>query len=180
VTLREAAQRLNVDLTIVRRMIPEKKLPASQVVACAPWQIPVEALESETKLIEPGSVQGTNFIEKAFENSKAAPKPPSYQSFVDQSLALYKEPSQLQCATESNAAEAIVAAATDTSGQLRYLVGSDAVMLAHMRWEPPKSNIEPEHVRSRGRIPTDALQVDPVNGRRRWPRSNVFGKSEGK
>jgi hypothetical protein len=114
VTLREAAQRLNVDLTIVRRMIPEKKLPASQVVACAPWQIPVEALESETKLIEPGLVQGTNFIEKAFENSKAAPKPPSYQSFVDQSLALYKEPSQLQCATES--------------GQLRYLVGSDAVM----------------------------------------------------
>jgi excisionase family DNA binding protein len=48
VTLREAAQRLNVGLTIVRRMIAEKKLPASQVVACAPWQIPVEALESET------------------------------------------------------------------------------------------------------------------------------------
>jgi excisionase family DNA binding protein len=47
VTLREAAQRLNVSLTIVRRMIAEKKLPASQVVACAPWQIPVEALESE-------------------------------------------------------------------------------------------------------------------------------------
>jgi DNA invertase Pin-like site-specific DNA recombinase len=48
VTLREAAQRLDVGLTIVRRMIAEKKLPASQVVACAPWQIPVEALESET------------------------------------------------------------------------------------------------------------------------------------
>ncbi len=47
VTLREAAQRLNVGLTIVRRMIAEKKLPASQVVACAPWQIPAEALNSD-------------------------------------------------------------------------------------------------------------------------------------
>jgi excisionase family DNA binding protein len=46
-TLREAAQRLNVGLTIVRRMIAEKMLPASQVVACAPWQIPAEALDSE-------------------------------------------------------------------------------------------------------------------------------------
>jgi excisionase family DNA binding protein len=47
VTLREAAQRLNIGLTLVRRMIAENKLPASQVVACAPWQIPLEALESE-------------------------------------------------------------------------------------------------------------------------------------
>ena len=47
VTLREAAQRLNVGLTIVRRMIEEKMLPATQVVACAPWQIPAEALDSE-------------------------------------------------------------------------------------------------------------------------------------
>jgi excisionase family DNA binding protein len=47
VTLREAAQRLGIGHTIVRRMIAEKKLPASQVITCAPWQIPVEALESE-------------------------------------------------------------------------------------------------------------------------------------
>jgi excisionase family DNA binding protein len=52
VTLREAAQRLSVSLTIVRRMIAEKKLPASQVVACAPWQISAEALDSETVRIE--------------------------------------------------------------------------------------------------------------------------------
>jgi NAD(P)-dependent dehydrogenase (short-subunit alcohol dehydrogenase family) len=87
------------------------------------------------KLIEPGLVQGTNFIQKAFENSKAARVPPSYQSFVDQAQAMYKKPSPLQRATESNVAEAIVAAAIDTSDQLRHLVGSDAEMLAHMRWE---------------------------------------------
>jgi excisionase family DNA binding protein len=48
VTLREAAQRLGLSLTIVRRMIAENKLPASQVITCAPWQIPAEALQSET------------------------------------------------------------------------------------------------------------------------------------
>jgi excisionase family DNA binding protein len=32
VTLREAAQRLGLSLTIVRRLIAEKKLPASQVI----------------------------------------------------------------------------------------------------------------------------------------------------
>ncbi|MGH9638114.1 MAG: site-specific DNA recombinase [Candidatus Angelobacter sp.] len=47
VTLQVAARRLNVSQSIVRRMIEEKKLPARQVVPCAPWQIPVEALDSE-------------------------------------------------------------------------------------------------------------------------------------
>jgi acetylglutamate kinase len=47
VTLQVAARRLNVSQSIVRRMIEEKTLPARQVVLCAPWQIPVEALDSE-------------------------------------------------------------------------------------------------------------------------------------
>jgi hypothetical protein len=47
ITLEEAAQRLNVSSTCVRHMIERKQLPASQVVAFAPWEIPVEALESE-------------------------------------------------------------------------------------------------------------------------------------
>ena len=47
VTLQEAAERLNVSQSIVRRMIEEKILPAHQVLVCAPWQIPVAALDSE-------------------------------------------------------------------------------------------------------------------------------------
>jgi excisionase family DNA binding protein len=47
VTLREAAQRLGLSLTIVRCLIAEKKLPATQVITYAPWQIPAEALDSE-------------------------------------------------------------------------------------------------------------------------------------
>jgi hypothetical protein len=46
-TLGEAAERLNVSPTCVRRMIAQQQLPASQVVAFAPWEIPVEAVESE-------------------------------------------------------------------------------------------------------------------------------------
>ena len=46
VTMEEAAQRLGVSAGI-RRLIELKKVPANQVVACAPWQIPIEALESE-------------------------------------------------------------------------------------------------------------------------------------
>jgi hypothetical protein len=45
-TMAEAAQRLGISTTSVRRLIEQKKLTASQVVACAPWQIPIAALES--------------------------------------------------------------------------------------------------------------------------------------
>lgn len=47
VTLDRAAQRLGVSPTSVRRLIERKVLPASQVVAGAPWQIESGALESE-------------------------------------------------------------------------------------------------------------------------------------
>ena len=57
VTLEQAAQLLGVSPTSVRRMIERKMLPASQVVAYAPWQIPAAALESEA-------------VRKAVENVK--------------------------------------------------------------------------------------------------------------
>jgi excisionase family DNA binding protein len=47
VTLAEAAKRLQVSAATIRRMIAEETLPASQVVECAPWEIPAEALDSE-------------------------------------------------------------------------------------------------------------------------------------
>ena len=47
ITLKEAARRLQVSEGSVRQMILEKKLPATQVVECAPWEIPVEAVDSE-------------------------------------------------------------------------------------------------------------------------------------
>ncbi len=49
-TLEETADHLGVSATSVRRMIRQKLLPASQVIACAPWQIPADALTSATVL----------------------------------------------------------------------------------------------------------------------------------
>jgi len=46
-TLEQAAERLKVSPERVRRMIAQGLLPASQVVAGAPWQIAAEALQSE-------------------------------------------------------------------------------------------------------------------------------------
>ena len=47
-TLKQAAQRLNLSPPSVRRMIDDKILPAHQAVECAPWQIPAAALDLET------------------------------------------------------------------------------------------------------------------------------------
>jgi len=43
----ETADRLGVSPTVVRRLIQEGLLQATQVVSCAPWEIPVAALDSE-------------------------------------------------------------------------------------------------------------------------------------
>ena len=45
-TMDEAATRLGVSPTTVRRLIEQKILIASQVVACAPWEIHIHALDS--------------------------------------------------------------------------------------------------------------------------------------
>ena len=49
-TLEQAAQRLGVTHKPVRRLIESKTLPATQVAPYAPWEIPVEAVESELVL----------------------------------------------------------------------------------------------------------------------------------
>ena len=66
-TMEEAAQRLGVSATTIRRLIRLKKLPASQVVTCAPWQIPAEALDSEA-------------VRKAVKNAKARIRAPQTQN----------------------------------------------------------------------------------------------------
>lgn len=49
-TLDQAAQRLGVSATVVRKLIKRKELPATQATRFAPWEVPVEALQSEAVL----------------------------------------------------------------------------------------------------------------------------------
>jgi hypothetical protein len=47
-TLEEAAAQLGISKNSVRKLIQEDIVPAKQIVACAPWQIPAEAIKSPT------------------------------------------------------------------------------------------------------------------------------------
>jgi excisionase family DNA binding protein len=47
-SLEQAAAQLGTSCTTVRRLIQAKILPASQVVSYAPWQIPEEAVKSQS------------------------------------------------------------------------------------------------------------------------------------
>lgn len=70
-TLDETALHLGISATSVRRMIQQKLLPANQVIACAPWQIPAEALKSAAVL-------------KAVENIRTGMRVPSTRSHSEQ------------------------------------------------------------------------------------------------
>lgn len=72
-TMDEAAQRLGVSPTSVRRLIESKKLPATQVIACAPWQIASEALQSEA-------------VREAVRNMKARVRVPQTQGSNEQQI----------------------------------------------------------------------------------------------
>jgi DNA invertase Pin-like site-specific DNA recombinase len=70
-TLKEAAERLKVSPVSVRRMVNEKILPARQVVPYAPWEIPLEALDSEE-------------VRRAVSNIKAGVYVPQTQNAEEQ------------------------------------------------------------------------------------------------
>ena len=44
--MEQTAEQLGVSATCVRHMIERKLIPATQIVDCAPWEIPVSVLES--------------------------------------------------------------------------------------------------------------------------------------
>jgi DNA invertase Pin-like site-specific DNA recombinase len=48
VTMEQAAHHLGISPTSIRRMIEQRLIPATQVVECAPWLIPIEALGTDT------------------------------------------------------------------------------------------------------------------------------------
>lgn len=87
------------------------------------------------KLVEPGFVPTTNIIQQILERSRAVPVPSAYQAFVDQTMAMYMGEPFYELGTEADVAQAIVAAASDSGGRLRYVVGGDAKAAAHMRRE---------------------------------------------
>lgn len=88
------------------------------------------------KLVEPGFVPNANIIEQVQERSSAIPVPSAYKAIFDQMVAMYMgRPSIEELGTETDVKQAILAAASDGTDRLRYVVGPDAEMAARMRRE---------------------------------------------
>lgn len=91
------------------------------------------AFNVTVKLVEPGFVKETNILASTLENAKAAPVPAAYRQYYDKMITDFLGEMPYRFATEAEVAAAIVAAASDETGQFRFVVGEDAEASAHMR-----------------------------------------------
>jgi NAD(P)-dependent dehydrogenase (short-subunit alcohol dehydrogenase family) len=82
------------------------------------------------KLIEPGYGPTTNFT-RSVQSRMEDLIPEAYAPFAQRVLADYQQPAAVT--HESDVAEAVWRAANDTTGQLRFPAGPDAVALAQVR-----------------------------------------------
>ena len=90
----------------------------------------LQAFNIQAKLVEPGYAPATQFA------SNASPRldgliPEAYQSFAEPIFAAFAHPAAVT--TEADVAEVVWRAANDTTGQLRFPAGADAVALAQSR-----------------------------------------------
>lgn len=90
----------------------------------------LEAFNVRAKLVEPGYGPTTKFT------SNGGPRmqgliPEAYASFAEPIFAAFSQPAAVT--TESDVAETVWRAANDTTGQLRFPAGADAVALAQTR-----------------------------------------------
>jgi len=98
-------------------------------------QFELVAQNISVKVIEPGFVRGTKFVEQTQAAAYTIPVPAEYQAFMDRRIAAYMGAIDAGLATDEDVAKTIVAAAKDESGQLRWVIGADAEEASHMRWE---------------------------------------------
>jgi NAD(P)-dependent dehydrogenase (short-subunit alcohol dehydrogenase family) len=78
-------------------------------------------------LVEPGYCPSTAFTSNGGSRMQGL-IPAAYEPFAAPIFAAFAKPAAVT--TESDVAEAVYRAATDTSGQLRFPAGADAVALA--------------------------------------------------
>jgi NAD(P)-dependent dehydrogenase (short-subunit alcohol dehydrogenase family) len=90
----------------------------------------LEDFNVSVKLVEPGYGPATNFAHNGHMEGLSR-IPEAYAPFAQLVLANYQQPAAVT--HESDVAEAIWRAANDTTGQLRFPAGPDAVALAQVR-----------------------------------------------
>jgi NAD(P)-dependent dehydrogenase (short-subunit alcohol dehydrogenase family) len=90
----------------------------------------LEAFSVRVKLVEPGYCPTTSFTSNGGERMQGL-IPEAYAPFAGPIFKAFAKPAAVT--TESDVAEAVYRAANDTSGQLRFPAGPDAVALARSR-----------------------------------------------
>lgn len=88
----------------------------------------LQAFNIDVKLVQPGYAPTTQFTANGGERMQGL-IPEAYMPFAQHIFAAF---AQVECVTkESDVAETVWRAANDTSGQLRFPAGADAVALSH-------------------------------------------------
>ena len=87
------------------------------------------------KLVEPGYIPGTRIGATVMANSAGVPIPPTYQVDHDRITAMFTSAAPAEATTEREVASVILAAASDDTETLRFVVGADAQLAAHWRRE---------------------------------------------
>lgn len=93
------------------------------------------------RVVEPGFVPTTGFVQRILETAATREVPDVYQDYVNQRMASFEAVTDQPLASSADVAQVILQAATDDSRQLRYLVGGDQAERTHMR----HSTSEPEY-----------------------------------
>lgn len=90
----------------------------------------LEFFNVRVKLVEPGYSPKTSFASNGQQRMQGL-IPDSYAPFAEPIFAAFAQPAAVT--TASDVAEAVFRAANDTSGQLRFPAGADAIALASLR-----------------------------------------------
>ena len=93
----------------------------------------LEFFNVRVKLVEPGYCPTTRFTVNGGDRMQGL-IPEAYAPFAQPIFAAFAQPAATT--SESDVAEAVYRAATDTSGQLRFPAGADAVALAQLASTP--------------------------------------------
>ncbi|WP_243382467.1 SDR family oxidoreductase [Geothrix alkalitolerans] len=90
----------------------------------------LEAFHVRVKLVEPGYAPTTRFASNGSQRMEGL-IPEAYAPFAERVFAAFAQPAAVT--RETDVAEAVWRAAVDTTGQLRFPAGADAVALAQAR-----------------------------------------------
>lgn len=94
------------------------------------------------RLIEPGFVPTTGFVQRIWESAAGREMPAVYQDYAGQRMSSFESAANPDLASADDIAHVVLEAATDDSPRLRYLVGHDQAERIRMRHSTSESEYD--------------------------------------